>query len=166
VIVPSASINCTGRITGIAVSMEWIGLLTENYPIIQIWHPSSPGSSVYNRISQATVSLGTREGNFGNFYYIYRFPVTNFIDFQPGDVIGYYQPSQPRRVIWNIQTSGYTSYSNSVNSPSNTIDINNVDHVERDQQPLIELQFGKDILIVFVNGIVYIFIKNCFAMEI
>jgi len=135
--------------------MEWSLLITEIFPKIQVWRPSSPGSSVYNRINQATVSQGTILGVSGDRYYFDRFPVTNFIDFQPGDVIGYYQPSQSRRVIWNIQTSGYTSYSNDTNHSNITIiDINNVDYVEPDRQPLIELQFGKNILIVFLTAIV------------
>ena len=145
VIVPSARINCTGRITGIAVSMEWTGHMTENYPIIQFWRPSSPGSSVYYRLGQVTLSRGTLIGNSTSGYYFLRFSVINSTDFQFGDVIGYYQPSQPRHIIWNIQTSGYTSYSNNVNSYSNTIDIDNVDNVETDRQPLIELQLGKNV---------------------
>ena len=55
--------------------------------------------------------------------------ITNFsvapTDFHSGDVVGYYQPSFPRRTIWNINTTGYTSYSNNVNNLSNTIDIMN-----------------------------------------
>jgi len=146
--------------------MEFIGHTTNNFPRIQIWRPSSPGSSVYNRISQATVSQGITLSDSGNRYYFNRFPVTNFIEFQPGDVIGYHQPSLPRRVIWNINTSGYTSYiSNTNHSNITTIDINNVDQMEHDRQPLIELQFGKDYL-MFLTGITYIFIKNCFANDL
>ena len=65
------------------------------------------------------------------------------IEFQSGDVIGYYQPSDPQRLIWSIQTSGYTSYSNSVTSPSTSIDTNNVDNIETNRQPLIAVMFGK-----------------------
>jgi len=144
VIVPSAMINCTGRIVGISVSMNWNGLQTLHFPVVQIWRPSSPGSSVYNRLGGVELSRGNFIGQFRAVgYYYQRLLIRGSIDFQFGDVIGYYQPSQPRREIWNIQTSGYTSYSNNVNSPSNTIDINNVDNVEIDRQPLIELQFSK-----------------------
>ena len=155
VIVPSARINCTGRITGFVVSMMFTGHNTNNFPRIQIWRPLSPGSSVYNSLGYVTTSRGTLIGDFSSGYYLWRMQTTISFDFQFGDVIGYYQPSRPRRLIWNINTSGYTSYSNNVNSPSNTIDINDVDHVERDRQPLIELQFGKNILIVFLIGITY-----------
>ncbi|XP_065896410.1 P-selectin-like [Dysidea avara] len=139
VIVPSARINCTGRITGIAVSMDFVGVFTNDFPMIQVWRPSSPGSSVYNNISQVELSMGISVGLPAYFYINVSTNVS--MDFQSDDVIGYYQPPQPRRVIWNIQTSGYTSYSNNVNSSGTTIDINNVDNVETNRQPLIELQF-------------------------
>jgi len=163
VIVPSTRINCVGRITGFVVSMEFIRHFTNNFPRIEIWRPSSPGSSVYSNLGYVTLSRGTLIGDPTSGYYFLRLSIINSSDFQFGDVIGYYQPSQPRRVIWNINTTGYTSYSNNVNSPSNTIDINDVDHVERDRQPLIELQFGKNILIVFLTEIAYIFIKKMFC---
>ena len=67
----------------------------------------------------------------------------NQIEFQSGDVIGYYQPSDPSHLIWSIQTSGYTSYSNSITTPSTSIDTNNIDNAETNRQPLIAVMFGK-----------------------
>ena len=151
VIVPSARINCTGRITGFVVSMAFIGhFISNNFPRIEIWRPSSPGSNVYSNLGSVTLSRGTFIGDSTSGYYLLRLSIINSTDFQFGDVIGYYQPSQPRRVIWNINTIGYTSYSNNVNSPSNTIDINDVDNVETDMQPLIELQFRKNIFLLII----------------
>ena len=142
VIVPNASINCNVRITGVVVSMNFGGSMPGDLPLVQIWRPSSPGSSVYNRVAQAQLSGGTLIGGISG-YYITIVPVSDLPDFQPGDVIGYYQSESPSRTIWNINTSGYTSYSNSASSPSITIDINNVDYIETDRQPLIEVNFGK-----------------------
>ena len=67
---------------------------------------------------------------------------SNQIEFQSGDVIGYYQPSNSR-LIWNSRTSGYTSYSNTVTSPLTNMDTNHVDNVHDNYQPLIEVMFGK-----------------------
>jgi len=138
VIVPSASINCAVRIIGLEVSMNFGGF-SGGLPFLQIWRPSSPGSSVYGRIYQVQL-LG---GNFRNGYYFGRFRLINPAEFQSGDVIGYYESSVPSRTIWNIETSGYTSYSNNANSPATTINISDVDNVENDRQPLIELFYGK-----------------------
>jgi len=141
VIIPNATFKCNGRISRIAVSMEPLGTPTNNYPEIQIWRPSSPG--IYNRVAQEQLGFGNKSGS-SVIYYIINKPINSLIEFQIGDVIGYYEPLSPRRLISSIQSSGYTSYiKNNLNSPSNTIDINNVDHVETDRQPLIELYFGK-----------------------
>jgi len=142
VIVPNASINCTVRITRVAVSMAFGGFLDGNLPLVQIWRPTSPGSGVYDRVVEMKLSEGTfLNGNSG--YYLAISPFSHQSDFQRGDVVGYYQPKSPLRTIWTSNTNGYTSYSNNVNSSSNTIDISNVDNVETDRQPLIELQYGK-----------------------
>ena len=142
VVVPNANINCVVRITGVAVSMNFGGYLSDNLPLFQIWRPISPGLSVYNRVVQVQLSNGSLIGGHRG-YYLTNFTVSHPADLQPGDVIGYYQSSTPKRIIWDIENSEYTSYSNNATSPETTIDINNVDYVEANRQPLIELQFGK-----------------------
>jgi len=141
VIVPNASISCTGRITGIAVSMGFSGSFSDEFPTIQIWRPSSPGSTVYSNIAQVQLSSGIAVGH--PVYFLSNMS-TNFpMDFQSGDVVGYYQPLPARQLVWNNETSGYTSYSYNTNSPATIINISDVDNVENDRQPLIELQYGK-----------------------
>jgi len=143
VIVPGASINCDVRITSIAVSMHFGGYINGGLPLVQIWRPSSPGSSVYNKVAQAQLSAGYLMGNSTHGYYFQHLTVNGTADFQSGDVIGYYQSSIPLRTIWNIETNGFISYSNNANSPATTIDISDVDNVENKRQPLIELLYGK-----------------------
>jgi len=147
VIVPNTRLNCTVRITHIAVSLAF-GYLGSNPPMIQIWRPSFPGSNVYYRLCEVEVPNG--EVKVFNHIFV-NLTVSNKgnITFLPGDVLGYYQPSNATRLIWSIETSGYTSYSNNVSSSLDRIDLRKVDNVETDQQPLIELSFGK-------NHVVYI----------
>ena len=143
-IVPRAAFNCNGRITNIAVSMSnWHG---NDFPLFQVWHPTSLNSTVYNKIGEIKLPAGdfVAVGVNRNYYSAsVSLNSTNQIEFQPGDVIGYYEPSRPRRLIGSIQKSGYTSYSNSVTSPSTSIDINNVNNIETNRQPLIAVTFGK-----------------------
>lgn len=144
-IVPNASLNCNGRITNVAVSMELI-LFGSNLPLFQIWHPTSINSNSYTIIGEVQLPTGDRIGNpftSGYYYASISLNSSSQIEFQSGDVIGYYQPSNPRRRIQSIQTSGYASYSSTVTSPLTSIDINNVDNIETDRQPLIEIAFGK-----------------------
>ena len=120
--------------------MEPIGTPTNNYPVIQIWRPSSPG--IYNRVAQEQLGFGNKiDGPI--VYYIINKSTNNLTGLQFGDVIGYYEPLSPRRLISSIQSSGYNSFIKNVNSSSDTIDINDVDSVRHDQQPLIEMYFGK-----------------------
>ena len=116
-----------------------------NIPIFQVWHPTLPNSNSYTIIGEVQLSAGNRIGNGGERYFFTSMSLNSSsqIEFQSGDVIGYYQPSDPERLIWSIQTSGYTSYSNTVTSPLSSIDINNVNNIENDRQPLIEIIFGK-----------------------
>ena len=146
VIVPRARFNCNGRITIVRVSMLPIQFGGSNLPLFQVWHPTSVNSSVYNIIDEVQLPRGTYIGNIITGYYSASLSLNSNsqIEFQSGDVIGYYQPSNPRRVIRSVQTSGYTSYSNAVTSPLTSININNVENRETDLRPLIEVMFGKN----------------------
>ena len=147
-IVPNARFNCNGRITNVAASMKgWSG--ATNNPLFEVWRPYIYSGS-YMKIGEVHFSAGSLKGvGQGSYYYAnISLNSSSQIEFQSGVVIGYYQPSNAC-LKWNIQTSGYTSYSNTVTSPLTSIDINNVDNIETDRQPLIELTFGKIIDQVF-----------------
>ena len=140
IIVPPASFNCSGRITNVTVSMwGWDG---NSVPLFQVWHPTSLNSTTYNKIGEVQLPAGNRIGDSGYYYASLSLNNSNQIEFQSGDVIGYYQPSNPARGIWNIQTNGYISYINVVSNPSTSFDINN-SYSLNTYQPLIEVMFGK-----------------------
>ena len=146
VIVPNANFNCNGRITNVRVSMT--GVFRNTLPYFQIWRPSSLNSTMYNIHYEVQLPSGNfinpPGDRFRNAYYSASLSLdsSSQIEFQSGDVIGYYQPSNPR-LLRSIQTRGYISYINTVSSPSTSFDISNVDSVRTDLQPLIEITFGK-----------------------
>ena len=145
VIVPSARFNCNGRITNVVVSMSNQPFVN-NLPLFQVWHPTSPNSSVYNIIDEVQLPAGMfiQVGTGRNYYSAsLSLNSSSQIEFQSGDVIGYYQPSNPRRLIGSILISGFNSYSNTVTSPTTSIDTSNVDNTETGHQPLISVMFGK-----------------------
>ena len=148
VIVPRAKFNCCGRITNVAVSMQRRAIVSGNLPLFQVWHPTSLNSSTYNKIGEVQLPAGDFVPvGFGRNYNQANLPLygNSRIEFQSGDVIGYYQSSLSLRLIWSIQTSGYTSYSNNVTSPSTSIDISIVENADNNHQPLIAVMFGKTI---------------------
>ena len=148
VIIPNARFNCTAQIIGIAVSLSF-GNLGNNPPLIQLWRPSTLGSSIFNRIAQVEIPPG--DVIAFNHLFVNMSITSSNIEALPGDVLGYYLSSNSTRRIGSIQTSGYTAYSNNANISATTIDISDVDNVEPNQQPLIELSFGKGSLHVIMK---------------
>ena len=144
VIVLNATFNCNGRITNVAVSMD--GEIGSNYPLFQVWHPTQLNSSTYNKTDEVQLRGGeyiSIDDTKGYYYASLSLNSNSQIEFQSGDVIGYYQPSDARRHIWNVQTSGYTSYNNTVTSPLTSVDINSIENIKTNHQPLIKVMFGK-----------------------
>ena len=120
------------------------GKLGSNLPLFQVWHPTSLNSNTYNKTGEVLLAGGNyRSIDDSRGYYYATISLNSQIEFQSGDVIGYYQPFNPKRLIWSIQTSGYTSYSHTTTSSLTSININNLNNNEIDRQPLIEVMFGK-----------------------
>ena len=141
VVVPEARFNCNGRITSVAASMD-ISVLGPNLPLFQVWHPVH--SRVYHKIGEVELPLGNYITGPRDYYYAkMSLNISSQIEFQSGDIIGYYQPTDPQYLIYSIQVAQYTSYSNTVTSPSTSIDIHSVNNTETQRQPLIEVTFGK-----------------------
>ena len=88
------------------------------------------------------------------------FTGNNRINFQSGDTIGYYLPNNLRHNIRNIQTAGYTSYTDGRNSPRSSFSItSDTDAIVEDRQPLIQVMFGNNykltVSVVTFNQYVY-----------
>ena len=150
-IVPESDFSCNGRITGYLISLE-AASSSGDYPIVQVWHPTS--STVYTRVDTEcplTENDISRMRN-GDEYYLGNVSCTgnNRIEFQSGDVIGYYHANEVRYRLWNIGTVGYTSYIRDEDSPPNTFSINNVDDSQT-RQPLIQVLYGKNTKLYVYN---------------
>ena len=141
-IVPNARFNCNGRITNVVASMIW-SLVTINHTLFQVWRPIL-NSNIYIKIGEVQLSDGSlKVADEGSYYYVnMSLNSSSQIEFQSGDVVGYYQPSNARQ-IWNIQMDEYTSYSYTVTSPLIFLNINTEGISETNYQPLIEVMFGK-----------------------
>ena len=147
VIVPNARFNCNGRITNVAASMkDWSG--ATNYPLFQVWRPYMyPGS--YMKIGEVHFSAGSLKGaGQGSYYYAnISLNSSSQIEFQSGDVIGYYQPSNAQRQIWSIQTDEYISYSLTFPYALDVLHIYSEGISVDNYQPLIKVMYGKIIIV-------------------
>ena len=79
----------------------------------------------------------------GDEYYLGNVSCTgdNRIEFQSGDVIGYYHANEVWYRLWSIETTEYTSYIHDEDNPPNMLNTNNVD--SETWQPLIQVLYGK-----------------------
>ena len=156
VIVPNARFNCNGRITSVTASMRDLSDATNNYyPIFEVWHPYIYFGS-YMKIGEVHFSAGSIKGvGQGSYYYSnISLNSSSQIEFQSGDVIGYYQPSNAQRKIWSIQTDEYTSYSYTFPYALDLLHIYSDGISVTMYQPLIKVMYGK-IIIACMTVIIY-----------
>jgi len=147
VIVPNSDFSCNGRITHYIVSLNQDDSEEGDYPRVQVWRPIT-GQQTYNRIDEYRIQ-GRDITRMGNYYLAdIEFTGSDRIEFQSGDIIGYYQPDEPRYSVWSIQTSGYNSYSRSGTSSSFSLSGANRDE---DRRPLIQVTLGMCV----AAGVVY-----------
>ena len=143
VIVPSLIFNCYGRINHVSYVTINASHPGDDEPVIQLWHPSSSGSNVYNIIGQAKYLAVKIPISDTQFYFINAIFNIHQIKFQPGDAIGYYQPSNPRHLLWSINEAGYVSYSINASAAATTINTSNVDYIDDGLVPHVRVDFGE-----------------------
>jgi len=142
VIVPSFKFNCYGRINHASAVMINASHSGDELPLFQIWRPTTFGSTLYNRIGQIKFPIGNLIEDT-KFYFTNAIPEDRqTIEFQPGDVIGYYQPSNPRLLLWSINQTGFVSYSNNASDAVITYNTESADYVDNGLQPFIRVFFG------------------------
>ena len=145
VIVPSLMFNCYGRINHVSYVTINASHPGDDEPVIQLWRPSSSGANIYNIIGQIKVFTVKNPIPDTQFYFI---SATFRIKFQPGDVIGYYQPSNPRHLLWSINEAGYVSYSINASATATTINTSNVDYIDDGLMPYVRVGFGEYIAMI------------------
>ena len=139
VIVPSLNFTCNGRITNIRVRIKPDGT-GDNFPYIQVWR-LSPSSRLYNLVNE--VQIQSSHLNTQLMYLEANIPLTgNRRQFQSGDVIGFYNPSDSRYEIRDITTPGYVFYVFE-GSTATSLDLNNANATPMRRQPLIQFKFRK-----------------------
>ena len=159
VIIPSFSFNCNGRITGITISMFSTAYERGYLPVFQVWHPLSSDSNVYSKIAQINVhDTGTQ---MSGSHYIYNVSLngSDQIEFQSGDVIGYYQPSQSViKVGIDYNPNHILYYKSNVDHTIATINTSSGEYSKASVQPLISVMTSEYITYSIVCVCVYIYI--------
>jgi len=144
-IVPRLNFNCNGRITSIRARTTGPNDGRNDYPYFQIWRPSS--STMYNRVSQVQSQSNQTFLLSSSHEAIINVTLTGDerIEFQSGDVIGYYHPRDIRYDIRNIKTDGYVQYIFDGSPNLTSVDLSTVanDSITDQRQPLIQFTIGE-----------------------
>ncbi|XP_065903516.1 CUB and sushi domain-containing protein 1-like isoform X2 [Dysidea avara] len=147
IIVPRASFTCNGRITGITASMDRNNGGV-NDPYVEVWHPITPGSDVFDKVGEVQLvesKVVEEVDNNNKTYWLINITLNDDdrIEFETGDVIGFYHPPDSRYGVWAIKTTGYTAFFYILSTPSRTIYLEKSDISQANTQPL--MQFTVDI---------------------
>ena len=80
---------------------------------------------------------------FASKYVYITLTINNAIEFQSGDVIGYYHPPDSHFLMRDIQTDGYCLYRfNGSPAANNTEDLSLSDRMFNNRQPLLQFDIG------------------------
>ena len=141
-IIPRLSFSCNGRIIGIRAKVH-NSMRNENSLYIQVWRSSFTNSPVYNKIDEIQLKLDEQLID-NNDYAIVNISLTgnDVLEFQSGDVIGYYHPAESRYRVTDIQTTGYVLYWFNGSSSLDSLNLSQSERVLNSRQPLLQFIVG------------------------
>ena len=142
-IIPRFSFTCDGRITSIRATVSFN--FRNNYPSFQVWRPSSVGSTIYNKIGEVQLQSDDQVTRGGNGLREANIILTgnDTIEFQSGDVVGYYHPPDSRYRVSVITANEYELYWFNGSPASNSVDLSERDGMYN-AQPLLQFTIGMD----------------------
>ena len=112
-----------------------------------MWRPTKSDLDVYNKVGEVQLVESEIVGevdNDNNTYWLVNVTLNDDdrIEFEAGDVIGYYHPPDSRYRVWSISSTGYRIYANDNAEASNSINISTQDIIINDLQPLMQFTVG------------------------
>ena len=126
----------------------------DDYPYFQVWRPSSADLMIYTNIGEVQLQESQVSQCNNNRYCNVVIILTgnDTIEFQSGDVMGYYHPQQTIYQVTTIETSGYLLYR--FNQPQHlcqrSVNLNDANQDNDERQPLIQFVISKGISILFI----------------
>ena len=140
-IIPHLRFSCNGRITSIKARVI---KNSDSYSFLhfQVWRPSSVDSPIYNKVAEVKILPNDQVTN--NTFHI-KLTGNNAIEFQSGDAIGYYHPSDSHYLVTHIKNNtigGYMLYR--FNEPlENSAEVNiSKGNTTKHARPLLQFTVG------------------------
>lgn len=143
-IFPNARFTCSGQVVKWIMGATYLNVRDRvNFPELQIWRPT--GSTTYQKLNGTSIEAKVEEDSG-----IYEFIVDPPLPFQPGDILGVFQPSlEESRLLVDYNALGVSvNYRLSLNSnqvePAHTfIDINVGGWQMGQALPLVSVEIGE-----------------------
>ena len=141
-IFPEVGFTCSGSIQSWVFGGQWVGWPDRQFTELQIWRPTGD-DGVYTKVGYTTIMIEESDSEF------YEYPLSPPLDFQAGDVFGYYQPNPPQsqwRVLFeeNGRNPQVGHYYSGPTSPASQLDIRVTPDIMSDRhQILVNVVTGK-----------------------
>ena len=145
-VIPYFNFTCNGRINSIRARLLF-NMYRFNYPLFQVWRPASSDSRIYYKISEVQLfdDQVTRGSNNHTEAKII-LTGNNTIEVRSGDIVGYYQPPNPRYRVRTVQNVGYQIYQFHGSSVPTSVNLSDANHRNNNRQPLIQFTIGMYVL--------------------
>ena len=115
----------------------------DDLPYFQIWRPLSPISTIYNKTHEVQLqSIHVTVPSDSRTSINITLTDNERLEFQSGDVIGFYHPNDTRYQLRTIRTDGYVLYEFNGSSTLTSVDLNTASDVMDERQPLIQFTIG------------------------
>ena len=158
VISPHLRFSCNGRITSVRAGLNRLQNRND-FVTFQLWRPLLSGTIIINKVGEIQLRSDNqvREG-YNNFEATIILTSEERLEFQLGDVIGYYHPPQSRYQVLDVYAMGYKLYRFDEISPPNAIHIGEANRILNDRQPLLQFTFGKNSISTSLSAVYSIII--------
>ena len=136
--------SCNGRITSVRAGLNRLQYRND-FVTFQLWRPLLSGRIIIKKVGEIQLRSDNqvREG-YNNFEATIILTSEERLEFQSGDVIGYYHPPQSRYQVLDVYALGHVLYRFDEISPPNAIHIDEVNRTLNNRQPLLQFTFGKN----------------------
>jgi len=146
-IVPRLSFTCNGTVVRIMGRVRRDNNKDRyDYPYFQVWRPLLTNSMVYSNIGEVQLQENQVSQCNRNDYCNVNIVLTGSdrIEFQSGDVVGYYHPEKTIYRVRTIRTDGFMLYEFDISNNPTSVDLSTVGNNRiDDRQPLIQFVMGK-----------------------
>ena len=146
-IFPRLNFTCNGRITSIRARVVCNSTRNDTLSF-QVWRPTSVDLTVYNKIGEVHLQSDNQVTTGSSNFLEANITLTgnNTIEFQSGDVVGYYHPSNAHCSVRDISTDGYVLYRFGESPVPNSVNLSNRNAMINFRQPLIQFTIGTEII--------------------